>query len=233
MKRVIVPLFMALAFVSSVFAQDEAAAETTDQGAAAQPPAVEEPKQEDKKSAFHIDKRPDPVWGIRLGAHLAGISGQTISFGWHLGGSFYPVKVFDASLGGDIVGLKMFVEPNVYFTTKSGWEGTNQYWLDVPVMANFMFTVFSFRFKYCIGPYVGVGMFGDFDKVVTAADIAAGNQGGRDVGRFDVGLYNTFGYEWAKNIWSDVTVGTGFIDMVDKESGSKNFIVKFTAGLDF
>jgi len=229
MRKAIAPLFVVLAFATNVFAQEEATESTSDPQA-----ATEEPKKEEKKSAFHMDKRPDPVWGLRLGAHLAGISGQTLSFGWHLGAAFYPIKFFDASVGGDILGIKMFLEPNVLFVSKSGWEGTNQYWLEAPVMANFMFTAFSFRFKYSVGPYVAAGLFGDFDKVLTADDIIAGKtEGSSKVGRFDVGFSTTLGYEAYKNIWSDFSLGMGFIDMVEKTKKSNNFIIKFTAGCDF
>lgn len=239
MKKVMRSLLAALTLTTMAFAQDEGesvAAEATDTQVAteaADTQVAAEPAKPEEKSAFHMDKRPDPVWGIRLGAHMAGINGQTLSFGWHLGGAFYLAKFFDLSLGGDILGLKMFLEPNLLFVSKTGWEGTNQYWLEAPVMANFMFTVFSFRFKYSVGPYAAVGLFGDFDKVLTADDIREGNTEGSKVGRFDVGFYNTLGYEWAKNIWSDFTLGLGFIDMVDKQKGSTNFMIKCSAGVDF
>jgi len=240
MKKTIAPLFMALAFATSVFAQEEVATEATEQQAAVEEPVAEpqtvaeEPKAEEKKSAFHMDKRPDPAWGIRAGAHLAGIRGQTLSFGYHLGAAFYPVKVFDASLGGDILGIKMFLEPNVLFVSKSGWEGTHQYWLEVPVNANFMFTVFSFRFKCSVGPYLAAGLFGDFDKVEIIDNILAGNKETSKVGRLDVGANATLGYELAKNLWSDVSLGLGFINMVEKaKESSNNFIIKATIGYDF
>jgi len=222
-RKAIVLLFVALTFATNVFAQEDVATEPT-----AEPQAVvEEPKKEEKKSAFHMDKRPDPAWGIRAGGHFGGITGQTLSFGWHLGAAFYPIKFFDASLGGDALGIKMFLEPNVLFASKAGWGGT-QYWLEVPVMGNFMFTVFSFRLKYSVGPYGAVGLFGEFDKIATVA-----NPAGSKVGRFDAGLNQTFGYEFAKNVWSDISVGMGFIDMVEKEKKSTNFIIKLTAGKDF
>lgn len=253
--RKTIALFATLTLATTIFAQEgdgtESAQETPavveetpavaeePPPVAEEPPAVEEPKKEEKKSAFHVDKRPDPVWGIRLGVHMAGISGESLSFGWHLGGNFYAIKFFDLSLGGDALGLKLFLEPNLLFTTKSGWEGSKQYWLELPVMADLMFTVFSFRFKYNVGPYAAVGLFGDFDKVVTASTISAGKKDAdgnyipSKVGRFDVGLYNTLGYELYKNIWSDFTVGMGFIDMIEGEGGSTNFMIRFTAGLDF
>jgi len=228
MKKAIAPLFVALTFATSVFAQDDATTEATDQATAVEQPtaepqaAAEEPKKEEKKSAFHMDKRPDPSWGIRAGAHFAGITGNDISFGYHLGAAFYPIKFFDASLGGDALGIKMFLEPNALFASKAGLVGT-QYWLEVPVNANFMFTVFSFRLKYSVGPYGAVGLFGDFDKSVT----------GDKVGRFDVGLNQTLGYEFAKNFWSDFSVGYGFINMVENDKKSSTFIMKLTAGRDF
>lgn len=227
MKKTIVPLFVALSFATGVFAQEDSSTESTETSAAEAPAAAEETKKEEKKSAFQMDKRPDPVWGIRAGAHLSGITGQTFSIGWHLGGAFYPVKFFDASLGGDVLGVKMLLEPNLLFASKAGFGGT-QYWLEAPVMANFMFTVFSFRLKYCVGPYAAVGLFGEFDKIATVS-----NPAGSKVSRFDVGLNQTFGYEIAKNLWSDISVGMGFIDMVEKEKNSTNFIIKLTAGKDF
>jgi len=230
MKRVIVPLIVALTYVTSVFAQDDGA-EATDGGAVTeQSQPAEEPKKEEKKSMFHVDKRPDPNWGFRLGIHFSGISGQTLSFGWHLGGVLYPIKFFDASLGGDALGVKLFLEPNLFFLQKAGWGG-DQYWLEVPVMGNFMFTLFGSRFKYSVGPYAAVGLFGEFDKIKTVS--STGTLEDSKVGRFDLGLNQTLGYEFAKNLWSEFSLGVGFLDMVEKEKGSSNFIMKITAGGDF
>ena len=233
MKKVIA-LLTTLFLTTAVFAQENAEESTpaVDESATLEESAAQEPPKEEKKPFLHVDKRPDPKFGIRLGVHFAGVKGDDLSFGWHLGGVFYPVKFFDAGWRGDFVGVKMFLEPHLYFEQKASMWGGKQYWVEIPVHASFMFTVAGMRFKYALGPYVTVGAFGDFEY---ETDVL-GTPFTQKTKRFDLGLNQVLGYEAYKNIWTDFSVGMGFLDMVKNDpAGDSNttFIFKITAGIDF
>jgi hypothetical protein len=186
---------------------------------------------EDKKPFGNMEKRPDPVWGLRLGAQYGGIqAGGGLSFGYHAGAAWYLMKIFDVNFRGDLVGLKMFLEPNAFLVYKAGWEGSSQFWLEIPVNANFMITLFSQRAKISVGPYFGVGMLGNYEAAILNS---SGYLEYSKVSRIDVGYSVAIGYEAYKNLWSSIGVTQGFLDAIDKKDGSKYLSIKFTVGYDF
>jgi hypothetical protein len=230
MKKLALTLTIALA--ANLFAQEEEEiVEEEDSPAVVQEQAApEETKKEEKKPAFHMEKRPDSDVGIRGGIHFSAIGTESATFGWHLGAYAYPVKFWDGSLGGDILGLKVLLEPGLFFLTKENPVlKKNQYWLEVPVNASLLFTVFSMRIRYSVGPFVALGLFGDFEY--DYANPKTYETTKEKMSRFDLGLTQTLGYEFAKNLWSDLTVGYGFLDMM-KYDNTSTFIFKITAGFN-
>jgi len=241
MKKVIA-LLTTLSLTTAVFAQEEAeestqpsveetATATVEEHSrptesAAEATAAHEAEGE-KKPMFHVDKRQDPLWGIRGGVHFAGISGEDLSVGWHIGGVFYPIKFFDIGFRGDLLGLKLFLEPRLFFVTKESIFKKNQYWLEMPINASFVFTVAGMRLKYAVGPNVAVGIIGDYEQ-----NLGEG-AGDLKTGRFDLGLSNTLGYEVFKNGWMELNTSSGFLNLVDGSKKSKSFAIKITCGYDF
>jgi hypothetical protein len=164
-----------------------------------------------KEANAKYEKRPDPVWGIRLGPQYAGLIWNSTSFGMHAGAAYYLYKFFDVSYKGDVVGLKLFAEPNALFIYKS------DLWLEVPMNATFMLTVYSQRFKLSAGPYLGAGLVGSFYRE----------------NRLDAGYNCAFGYESAKNAWLIFGAAIGLVDAEKNKEDSRHFSFKATIGIDF
>jgi hypothetical protein len=162
-------------------------------------------------NAKKYEKRPDPVWGIRLGPQYAGLIWSSTSFGMHAGAAYYLYKFFDVSYKGDVVGLKLFAEPNALFIYKS------DLWLEVPMNATFMLTVYSQRFKLSAGPYLGSGITGRYSRK----------------NRFDAGYNAAFGYETAKNAWLILGAAVGLIDAEKNREDTRHFSFKMSLGVDF
>jgi len=245
MKKVMVPLFVALTYVTSAFAQGDAT-EATEGTVTEQPQAAEEPKKEDKKAPVAIGAKEERPIGIRVGFHASGVTGSWLSYssygsyygssGWGFhGGVLYDLMRFvDVDLGDGAFQLRILLEPGAFVATrKSVINGGKQLWLEVPVTAAFTLSLFnSMRVKYALGPYIALGTIGTFSQDYGPVK--------HNQSRIDIGQWHTFGFEQNnfKNWWVDVTYSAGFVDVEEWEPETYKYdnipwAVKFSIGYNF
>ncbi|MCL1967563.1 MAG: hypothetical protein FWF67_06740 [Fibromonadales bacterium] len=248
MKRVMVPLFVALAYVTSAFAQEDAT-EATEGAATEQPQAAEEPKKEDKKAPVAIGAKEERPIGIRVGFHYTGVAASSLysvaTVGWHLGALYDLMRIVDVDLGDGAFQLRILLEPGAFVASrKSMIDAGTQVWLEVPITAAFTLSLFnSMRVKYALGPYIAIGTLGTFSETIPTG-YTPGNIFGLPTewkwsqSRLDIGQWHSFGFEQRnfKNWWVDVTYSAGFVDALEINKTSYSSIpwaVKFSVGYNF
>jgi hypothetical protein len=240
MKKAALSLFAILALTTAAFAQDESESEgqeavTPEAVAEQEAPVAEpapEPAKEEKKKAVSVGTKEDRPLGIRAGVGYSGIASGYGSFnvGWHLGVWYDVIRIVDVQLGGDAFHLKMLFEPGLFATTrKSAIEGT-QFWFELPITAAFSLSLLNdFRVKYAIGPYIGVGVTGEYSTEIYGVELSQS--------RFDIGHWHTIGIGYGKFAWLDFSVAAGFMDIVEvadkKVSGATPWSMKISGGWNF
>ncbi|MDR2583442.1 MAG: PorT family protein [Fibromonadaceae bacterium] len=149
--------------------------------------------------------------GIRGGVHIMSMGTFDLSVGWHLGAVRDVMKLADLEMFGSI-----YLQPGVLFFTKNSWFDTKTYWIEFPILASWKHN----RYRVNIGPYVNLGLLGDFeDKAATAIS----GQREESMNRFDLGLSFGTSYElW--RFWLGASYNYGFIKVSDyHDSGSASY----------
>jgi len=246
MKKIITPLFVALTFATSVFAQEDTDTGATDQTATvkettAEPQAAaEKPNKEEKKAPIAVGSKEERPLGIRVGFHFSGINtpkrsnlnsgtytpnknsypyflGDASKIGWDVGVLYDLMKIFELEIGGDAFQFRMLLEPGAFVTSRASVFEGSQYWLEVPITAAFTLSLFGgMRIKYALGPYVALGTIGTFSKDESGVTYSQS--------RLDIGQWHTLGFEQNnfKNWWLDVTFSGGLMNTVSyKQNGKK------------
>jgi len=157
--------------------------------------------------------------GIRGGVHLMTMGTLDLSAGWHIGAVRDVKKLADLELFGSI-----YLQPGLLFFTKTSWFDTKTYWLEVPVLASWKFKSSSGIYRFNIGPYFNLGLFGDFeDKFGTALngldDETETETEIETLNRFDLGLSIGTGVELWK-FWLGASYNYGFISVSNYHDGS-------------
>jgi hypothetical protein len=152
--------------------------------------------------------------GIRGGVQVTAMGPLDWSFGWHAGAVSDVVKLTNFELLRSLYSI--YVQPGLYFSTRESVWKKNTYWLEVPVLLSFKRQpksssgLFSNAYRFEMGPYVNIGVLGDYKDVVATS---VGDQEDQ-MSRFDVGITFTAGSEIGM-FWIYSSYSRGFIDVSD------------------
>jgi hypothetical protein len=151
--------------------------------------------------------------GIRGGVQVTAMGPFDWSFGWHAGVVSDIVNVNTIELLGSRYSI--FIQPGLYFLTRESiWE-KNTYWLEIPVLLSIKRQpksssgLFSSAYRFEIGPYVNIGMLGDYKDIVANR---AGEPQEDQMSRYDIGINLTAGYELGV-FWIYSSYSRGFVDV--------------------
>jgi len=146
----------------------------------------------------------DPNYGIRIGTNWSSIrnyGGDVL--GWQVGGAMdIPLKQIKLGPKWALINL----QPEAMFVSKGGeqsvlWISTgaeaSAYYVEVPISASFKFFVNeNFAVRIDIGPYVGVGLFGEKDDP-TGKMSTFKNGYYKGLNRVDFGRHDGIAIQWS------------------------------------
>jgi len=173
------------------------------------------------------DKSDGIIVGIRGGVHIMSMGVLDWSAGWHVGAVHDILQIADMDVFG-----KLYLQPGLLFFTKNSIFDKQTYWLEVPVMLSWKYTLFKGTFlegtyRSSIGPYFNFGVFGDFEDVVESAFADESTS----MNRFDAGLSIGHGSEW-KWFWIGASVNMGFVSVSDYYDDTA-WSYRLTLGVNF
>ena len=153
--------------------------------------------------------KPDGITvGVRGGIHLMSMGPLDLSFGWHVGAVHDVLQIADMDVFG-----KLYLQPGILFSAQNSIYDEKTYWLEVPVLLSWKYTLFKGTFfegtyRTSIGPYATFGLIGDFEDKVESLFVDESSS----MNRFDAGLSIGHGreYQW---FWIGVSMNMGFMSV--------------------
>jgi len=148
------------------------------------------------------DKSDGITVGIRGGVHLMSMGPLDLSFGWHAGAVHDVLQIADMDIFG-----KLYLQPGILFSSQSSIFDEKTYWLEVPVLLSWKYTLFKGTYRTSIGPYATFGLIGDFEDKVESLFTES-----TSMNRFDMGLSIGHGREY-KWFWIGASINMGFMSV--------------------